>query len=108
MTSFNVITNEGGAFSDNGRFTAPLNGTYFFLASAGSTYGVGVSLKKEGVTVSQASVASGGYGHNVQVSCHATLRLSVGQRVWMGSWDPESVYSSTATAFTGFLLSVDD
>ena len=111
LKPFTVITNEGDAFNGaEGQFTAPVNGAYFFVASAG-TYStdkfVRLQLKQEGTTVSE-TFAQQYSGHDIMGSCHATLRLTVGQRVWLESENSNSHYSQRSTSFTGFLINADD
>eukprot|EP00916_Digyalum_oweni_P002101 GHVL01003916.1.p1 GENE.GHVL01003916.1~~GHVL01003916.1.p1 ORF type:complete len:410 (+),score=18.93 GHVL01003916.1:115-1344(+) len=110
LTPFTVITNEGDAFSGTtGIFTAPRNGTYFFVASAGTVASdkyVHIYLQKDGVSVSRAYTQQYS-GYPTMGSVHATLYLTAGQRVWLHSGGSNSYYYST-TSFTGFLIHADD
>ncbi|XP_070174061.1 uncharacterized protein [Littorina saxatilis] len=111
LTPFTVITNEGDAFSGTtGIFTAPRNGTYFFVASAG-TYSsdkyVYMSLQKDGVSVSRALTRQYS-SYRTMGSVQATLYLMVGQSVWLFSDLSNSYYYYPSTSFTGFLIRADD
>ena len=112
LKPFTIITNEGNAFSGpEGLFTAPVSGTYFFVASVskGATgMYADMMLKKDGESVSRAYASqlySGGY---TQGACHAVLHLTAGQRVWLESGRESSYYYWRGTSFTGFLLTADD
>ena len=107
-----VITNEGDAFSGTqGLFTAPVNGTYFFIGSAGTGdrdyYYVHLDLMMEGTSVSRAYARAYSNSHGMG-ACHATLRLTVGQRVWLESMTSSACYKRSSTSFSGFLISFDD
>ncbi|KAK7090111.1 uncharacterized protein [Littorina saxatilis] len=111
LTPFTVITNEGDAFSGTtGIFTAPRNGTYFFVASAGTDSSgkyVNMFLRKDGVDVSWARTRQYS-SYYTMGSVQATLYLTAGQRVWLHSDASDSHYFSTTTSFTGFLIHADD
>nr|QBA18397.1 VIgL family C1q-related protein 1 isoform 3 [Littorina littorea] len=107
---FTVITNEGDAFSGTtGIFTAPRNGTYFFVASAGtqsSGKSVYMSLQKDGVAVTRAYTRQYS-GYTAMGSVQATLFLAAGQRVWLGSATAITHYIADTTSFSGFLIHAD-
>ena len=90
-----VVHNQGDAYNTTSSFLAPVNGTYWFMASA-ETY------RKD---------ANAQLSLMVDVNVHfmdtyedtAIVRLRAGQRVWLrcaGS----SYFWSTPTAFSGFLV----
>ncbi|XP_070182624.1 uncharacterized protein [Littorina saxatilis] len=111
LTPFTVITNEGDAFSGTtGIFTAPRNGTYFFVASAGTASSdkyVYMYLQKDGVDVSRAYTLQYS-GYFTMGSVQATLYLTAGQRVWLHSAASDPYYYYSSTSFTGFLIHADD
>ncbi|KAK7088893.1 hypothetical protein V1264_024347 [Littorina saxatilis] len=110
LKPFTTITNEGDAFSGRtGVFTAPRNGTYFFVASAGtdgSDKYVDMYLRKDGRDVSRA--LTGQYSkYYTMGSVQATLYLATGQQVWLYSDRSEAYYPWDLMSFTGFLISAD-
>nr|QBA18399.1 VIgL family C1q-related protein 1 isoform 1 [Littorina littorea] len=110
LTPFTVIANEGNAFNGTtGIFTAPRNGTYFFVASAGtqsSGKSVYMSLQKDGVAVTRAYTRQYS-GYTAMGSVQATLFLAAGQRVWLGSATAITHYIADTTSFSGFLIHAD-
>ena len=100
-----VVHNQGNAYNNNtGSFLAPVNGTYWFMAST-ETYrkdtNAQLSLMVDDLNVHfmdtyEDTASQAG-------SVHAVVRLGAGQRVWLrcaGS----SYFWSTPTAFSGFLV----
>jgi hypothetical protein len=105
----NVITNVGGGYSSStGKFTAPIAGTYVFLASltAGGHNTVAGRISMNGVQVSRiysrqpGSTSTSTYP---AASGHVILHLNVGDEVTVKSKYKLNQYSH----FTGFLLSPD-
>ncbi|KAK7089760.1 uncharacterized protein [Littorina saxatilis] len=111
LQPFNIITNEGDALNGTtGIFTTPRNGTYFFVASSSSystDKSVNMHLMKEGTSVALASARQYS-SYPAAATCHATLHLTVGERVWVESVSSHTAYHSNRTFFTGFLLGADD
>ncbi|XP_070173688.1 uncharacterized protein [Littorina saxatilis] len=108
---FYIVTNEGNAFNGTtGFFTAPRNGTYFFVASAqtqSSDSMVYMFLMKNDVGVSGAITRQYGDYHAMG-SVQATLHLTAGQRVSLKNVDRNGEYAINTTSFTGFLVRADD
>ncbi|KAK7109595.1 uncharacterized protein [Littorina saxatilis] len=111
LKPFTVITNDGGAFNGtSGIFTAPRNGTFFFLASAGTDRSdnvVWMSLQKDGQAVSVAFTRQSSV-YQTMGSVHATLDLTAGQCIWVQSDEAQGYCSNHSTSFTGFLIRADD
>ncbi|KAK7090463.1 hypothetical protein V1264_010256 [Littorina saxatilis] len=111
LNPFTVITDEGDAFNGtSGVFTAPWNGTYFFVASAGtwaSDKWVNMWLERDGVGVSQA-ITQQYSSYYAMGSVQATLYLAQDQQVWLRSDDASGYYYAGTTSFTGFLVRADD
>ncbi|KAK7111148.1 uncharacterized protein [Littorina saxatilis] len=113
LRSFSVVSNDGQAFNRlSGEFTAPVNGTYFFVGSTGthtSSHHANMALMKDGIKVSETYLMQVGRNYDsstVMGSCHAVLHLKNGQKVWL-----ECTYDSTfwrGTVFSGFLISADN
>ncbi|XP_076435616.1 uncharacterized protein LOC143275421 [Babylonia areolata] len=102
-----IIYNHGNGYDANtGRFTAPREGTYFFIATAeplGSGRTANLDMKKEGTEVAQMYTKQ--YSdNNPSGSCHATLFLKTGERVWLVSAS-DGYFDDRVTLFSGFLVS---
>lgn len=110
LQSFSVVSNDGQAFNRiSGEFTAPVNGTYFFVGSTGthtSSHYANMALMKDGIRVSETYLMQARNYDRAMGSCHAVLHLKNGQKVWL-----ECTYESAfwrGTVFSGFLISADN
>ncbi|KAL8620287.1 hypothetical protein ACOMHN_042022 [Nucella lapillus] len=104
-----VVINQGQGYNgDTGIFTAPLNGTYFFTGTMGSltnTHNPGqFSLIVDGQVIASVSIRTSGPVEAVSV--HGIVHLRLGQQVWL-SVNSNVMFSSAATSFSGYLISVD-
>ena len=110
LQPFTITNNEGDAFNGStGIFTAPVNGTYFFAGSSTSYSNdkyVYMWLYKEGTGVSWAYSRSDADSYS-SATCHATMHLTEGERVWLQSTSSSSQYYGSPTSFTGFLINID-
>nr|XP_055057661.1 cerebellin 13 [Misgurnus anguillicaudatus] len=102
-----VFTNTGNAFnSNNGIFTAPVKGVYFFRFYAHSHTGnqMAVSLYKNDQL--QCSVFSLKAESNANGSNGVVLTLESGDKVYTQLWENSWVYDDKGsfTSFSGFLL----
>ncbi|XP_076435385.1 uncharacterized protein LOC143275285 [Babylonia areolata] len=105
MKMTNVIDNQGGGYdSSTGRFTAPMDGNYFFIATTGAYSGDNYAtmlMMKEGTTVAQTYMRRYG-SYPTMGSCHATLPLKAGEKVWLQSSGSNNYFRSSVTSFSGF------
>nr|QBA18382.1 VIgL family C1q-related protein 12 [Littorina littorea] len=102
-----VLNNQGGGYnSRTGHFTAPVNGTYFFIGTTGA-YSISkwanMRMQKEGTIVCYTYLLMYSNYYNMG-SCHATVYLSKGERVWLQSSFSNSYFHSTVTSFSGFRI----
>ncbi|KAK7488003.1 hypothetical protein BaRGS_00020748 [Batillaria attramentaria] len=102
------VTNIGRAYDANtGKFTAPLGGLYFFIATASTTTAgeqANMHMVHGSTTVAQCFI---GFNTFYEMgSCHATLHLNAGESVWMKSSGSGSFFVLT-TSFNGFLIAED-
>ncbi|KAK7090096.1 uncharacterized protein [Littorina saxatilis] len=101
-----VSTNQGGGYNaSTGYFTAPQNGTYFFIGTTGgysSSNYANMGLEKEGTSLSRTFIALHGSYYNMG-SCHATVYLTQGERVWLQS-SATSFFRAAVTSFSGFRI----
>jgi hypothetical protein len=109
LKPYTVINDVGGCFDNSsGIFQASVAGVYLFVGTAQS-YSDGYTsfiLVKESHDVSYAWPMA--YGeHTTLGTVHATLNLSVGEKVWLRSDRSNTYYDSRATAFTGVLIHAD-
>lgn len=105
----NVHTNVGNAYSrDTGVFTAPVNGTYYFISTI--MCHPGDFLEAEMVHNGNHVVFLYAYDSGFEQGVNgAVLVLSQGDHVWIriAHEDADKVYGRDWSAFSGFLLFSD-
>ncbi|KAL8588835.1 hypothetical protein ACOMHN_011551 [Nucella lapillus] len=104
-----VISNQGGGYDpDTGYFTAPLNGTYFFIGTTGPYSNdnheisifqeyANMRLMKERTDISQT------HRYRGVGSCHGAVYLTAGDKVWLQSLGM-GYFNPAATFFSGFRI----
>ena len=109
MVMTNVYTNQGNGYSSTtGVFTAPVSGTYCFLATTGpynKDYWAGVLIMQNQFDVGFAN-AHGVYDGEL-ATAHAVIHLDAGQIVWLEARNTALYWSSGGSSFSGFLVSAD-
>jgi hypothetical protein len=102
----------------NGKFTAPVTGTYFFSFS-GIAYMIGTtsdgyfqaSLRKNGEQIGRVEAAMTQGLSTDGYSLQSTLYLQAGEQIWMQSDNEDKMYlydnGNHYTHFTGWLLQED-
>ena len=99
-----VVNNHGNAFDPTtGKFTAPVNGTYFFAATtwSRSSFHANAEIVVDGIMICriQSSI-------NYEIgSCQAVTSLHMGQVVWLRCYGGTYYFNGPATTLTGFLIS---
>eukprot|EP00745_Piridium_sociabile_P015159 TRINITY_DN22352_c0_g1_i6.p1 TRINITY_DN22352_c0_g1~~TRINITY_DN22352_c0_g1_i6.p1 ORF type:complete len:146 (+),score=31.81 TRINITY_DN22352_c0_g1_i6:118-555(+) len=104
-----IYSNVGGGYDGHtGVFTAPLGGTYCFMANASpNSHDVEKTARLAIVvdSVFKGYVLSDGYSWSTG---HTVVKMTAGQRVWLRTYgDGENTFSSGWTFFTGMLLQAD-
>ena len=102
-----VVTNQGDGYNNtSGYFTAPYNGTYFFIATSGSRFRNSSTAFDLFVDDSQidSAFAHNHDGRNSFATLHGIVHLDVGQRAWVRS-NGQGYHGYTS--FSGFLISAD-
>ncbi|KAK7101881.1 uncharacterized protein [Littorina saxatilis] len=108
---FNVVMlNEGGAYNPTtGEFTAPINGSYFFILTT-SPYATGqsndVHIVVDGSSIVRIHNSYHSHSNNNMATAHVAVCLAEGQKVWLMNAG-DMYYSSALSHFTGFLLHPD-
>ncbi|KAK7481437.1 hypothetical protein BaRGS_00027288 [Batillaria attramentaria] len=105
-----IYLNDGNAFdASTGVFTAPLNGTYIFIANIATSLLSNRTMELAVYMYVDNTVVNVCYSNHpdytIQGSCQAVVRLSVGQRVWLKNSYAESWYVDSY--FSGALLHAD-
>ena len=100
-----VVNNQGNAFDPTtGKFTVPVNGTYFFAATTSS--GTSSTYANAEIVVDGTMICTIKSSVNYEIgSCHAVTSLHMGQVVWLRCYRGSYYFSGSATSLTGFLIS---
>ncbi|KAL8569980.1 hypothetical protein ACOMHN_056412 [Nucella lapillus] len=111
LVDFNVDYNETRPFNaSSGIFTAPVNGTYYFVGTAGTINTnplAHMNLVKNGQAFGSVYLLQSSR-YRTMGSCSAVRHLSVGDEVWLHSQSSRAGYCYWYTTFTGFLINADD
>nr|KAG5704881.1 hypothetical protein BaRGS_003864 [Batillaria attramentaria] len=101
------LDNSHGAYdSALGQFTAPINGTYFFIVSCAAQKGAGHEAGIMLTADDDIICYEDGSHEGVMSVCHVAVHLLEGQRVVAKS-NGEGYFKGLGSAFTGFLISAD-
>ena len=104
-----VLLNEGGGYhNQHGLFIAPKSGFYLFSVSIATSPGQRfyAYVSKNGVVIGEIAGNGEQGGYLDQGSVTMVTKLSVGDEVWVVHTNPTdgSIYGSSYTSFTGFLI----
>ena len=107
LVFFEVSTNLGDGYNNtSGYFTAPYNGTYFFVVTCGSVDNddyANYNLYLDDDKINHVFM----YNHNGHIyfsTLHGSAHLGVGQTVWVRS---NGAGYHSYSSFSGFLISED-
>lgn len=107
-----VYVNDGGSYDNQtGVFTAPYDGVYllsYFIAEY-NTGQIVTRLMLDGTNIADSVAESIQDRHNDQGGNLVILKLQMGQRVWLETFDTDNVHIDASAAylyntFSGFLL----
>ena len=102
-----VITNIGGGYNgQTGMFTAPVSGTYCFMATASPGQG---NISRAEIVSNSTVVAYLWSEDDASCTCHTTVKLLEGQKVSLRSYGKEEYqfHGPGNTSFSGMLLQPD-
>ncbi|XP_070201862.1 complement C1q tumor necrosis factor-related protein 7-like isoform X2 [Littorina saxatilis] len=109
----NVLNNQGNGYNPStGKFTAPFNGTYCFLATLwgdGVDHYIAVYLMVDGKQELFVETTFGRDGDSDAASLQAVVDARAGQSVWLQVLFDSNQFSPypVSNSFSGFLVSYD-
>ena len=104
-----IITSEGGGYDNKtGIFTAPVSGTYCFMATSTPYCDSNEEVCRLVIVLDGERIAYLVARGKALSTCHAAVQVKAGQRVWLRANDiyqaENRYYGSWGTTFTGMLL----